>query len=247
MDPYLEHPTLWQDVHDRLIAAIADAIVPAVAPNYYVALQRYAYLLSPGQTVYLGKPDVAIGRSTLPTVSKVQPMPVGVGVLEVDVPMKDEVEENYLEIREVKTGKLITVIEVLSPVNKVSVEGRQEYLEKREEILQSRTNLVEIDLLRSGKPMDIIGPAVESDYRILISLGWRRPRAQLYTFNLRQPIPDFPLPLLPNDEQPLVHLNQILHELYTRARFDLRLDYTAPPVPPLAPDDAAWAAQLLTV
>jgi len=172
-------------------------------------------------------------------------MPVGVGVLEVDLLMKEEVEENYLEIREVKTGKLITVIEMLSPVNKISSEGRQEYLEKREEILHTRTNLVEIDLLRSGEPMDILGPTVHSHYRVLISPGWRRPRAQLYTFNLRQPIPDFPLPLLPHDEQPLVHLNQILHELYTRARFDLRLDYTVPPVPPLAPDDATWAARLL--
>ncbi len=245
MDPYLEHPTLWQDVHDSLIAAIRDAIVPAVAPNYYVALQRYAYVLAPGGTVYIGKPDVAVGRANLPGLGRVQPVPVGGGVLEVDLPMTEEVDTNYLEVREVKTGKLITMLEVLSPVNKVSIEGRQAYLEKRQTILQTRTNLVEIDLLRSGEPMDIIGPPVQSDYRILISLGWRRPRAQLYTFNLRQPIPDFPLPLLPQDEQPLVHLNQVLHELYTRARFDLRLDYTVPPVPPLAPDDVAWAAQLL--
>src|SRR4051812_17475939 len=131
MDPYLEHPTLWQDVHDRLIAAIADAIVPAVAPNYYVALQRYAYLLAPGGNSYIGKPDVAIGRARIPTVGLVQPMLIGANVLEVDLPMEEEVDENYLEVREVKTGKLITVIELLSPVNKISNEGRQEYLEKR--------------------------------------------------------------------------------------------------------------------
>ena len=245
MDPYLEHPTLWQDVHDRLIAAIADAMVPAVAPDYYVALQRYAYLLSPGQTVYIGRPDVAIGRSTLPTAGRIQPMPIWPGVLEVDRPMKEELDENYLEVREVKTGRLITVIEIL--LSKQPGEFRQEYLEKRQNILRTRTNFVEIDLLRNGQPMPTLGPEVQSDYRILITPYWRRPRAQLYTFNLRQPIPDFPLPLLPHDEQPLVHLNQILHDLYTRARFDLRLDYTVPPVPSLAPDDAAWAAQLLTV
>ena len=95
--------------------------------------------------------------------------------------------------------------------------------------------------------MTVFGVNAVTDYRILISPGWRRPRAQLYAFNVRQPIPAFPLPLLPKEEQPLVPLNEILHELYTRARFDLRLDYTLPPTPPLPPDDAQWAAQWLAV
>ena len=75
--------------------------------------------------------------------------------------------------------------------------------------------------------------------------GWQRPRAQLYSFNLRQPIPDFPLPLLPKEEQPIVHLIKVVHDLYTRARFDLRLDYSASPVPPLSAEDGQWAANLV--
>ncbi|MEM7133095.1 MAG: DUF4058 family protein [Chloroflexota bacterium] len=82
-------------------------------------------------------------------------------------------------------------------------------------------------------------------YRILISPAWRRPRAQLYTFNVRQPILSIPLPLLPKEEQPQIHLNQILHALYSRARFDLRLDYNEPPKPRLGKDDAQWAAELI--
>ncbi len=38
----------------------------------------------------------------------------------------------------------------------------------------------------------------------------------------------------------MVDLGAILHALYARARFDLRLDYTQPPVPPLSDVDAAW-------
>ncbi len=247
MDPYLEHPTLWADVHDRLLAAIADELVPLVAPKYYVALQRHAYLLlGGGDRVYLGKPDVAVGMPTLPLGAwSTAPLAGGAGVLEVEVPMKEEVDENYLEVREVKTGKLITVIELLSPVNKSHPEGREEYIEKRNQILGTRTNLVEIDLLRSGQPMMVFGAESTSHYRILVSPGWRRPRAQLYPFTLREPIPAFPLPLLPKEEQPLVPLNELLHKLYQRARFDLRLDYSAPPTPPLAPEDAQWAQSLL--
>lgn len=246
MDPYLEHPTIWADVHDRLITAIADELVPLVAPKYYVGLQRHAYLLLAGDRINLGKPDVAIGMPTLPSGSwSPAPMLGDVGVLDVEVPMEEETEENYLEVREVKTGKLITVIEVLSPVNKSHPEGREEYVEKRNQILRTRTNLVEIDLLRDGQPMTVFGANAKTHYRILVSPGWRRPHAKLYAFNVREPIPSFPLPLLPKDEQPLVPLNDILHNLYRRARFDLRLDYSAPPTPRLSLEDSQWAAQLL--
>jgi hypothetical protein len=78
-----------------------------------------------------------------------------------------------------------------------------------------------------------------------VSRGWQRPRAQLYPFNLRDSIPLFSLPLLPEDDTPEVDLGAILHALYDRARFDLRLDYTQPPVPPLSEEDAAWAKGLL--
>jgi hypothetical protein len=37
----------------------------------------------------------------------------------------------------------------------------------------------------------------------------------------------------------------IVHDLYQRARFDLRLDYTQPPVPPLEDEAAIWARDLL--
>jgi hypothetical protein len=80
---------------------------------------------------------------------------------------------------------------------------------------------------------------------ILVSRGARRPHAQLYAFNLRQPIPPFPLPLLPGDDEPSVDLNAILHALYDRARFDLRLNYAQPSLPPLSEADAAWARELI--
>jgi len=160
--------------------------------------------------------------------------------------MQDEVSENFLEIHEVKTGKLITVLELLSPVNKLHRQGREEYERKRGYVFRSWTNLVEIDLLRAGDPMLVVGAQVQSDYRILVSRGMQRPRASLIVFMLRQPIPAFTLPLLPGDDEPEVALNHILHALYRRARFDLRLDYTQPPIPPLAEADAAWALELIT-
>jgi hypothetical protein len=42
-----------------------------------------------------------------------------------------------------------------------------------------------------------------------------------------------------------VELGKVLHALYDRASYDLRIDYRLEPVPPLAPADTEWAAALL--
>ncbi len=120
--------------------------------------------------------------------------------------MPEEVREGYLEIREVATGYVVTVMEVLSPTNKRTGVGRQAYETKRREVLSSPTHLVEIDLLRTGKPMPILNETQQTNYRILVGRGNRRPLAQLYAFNVRQEIPSFPLPLQTGDTEPLVDL-----------------------------------------
>ncbi|MFZ0545972.1 MAG: DUF4058 family protein [Candidatus Promineifilaceae bacterium] len=244
MDPYLEHPALWPDVHNRLIAAIADSLAEKVAPRYFIGLERRAYLLKPDDIVFVGRPDIAFVPHEPP--ARLSKLPLAdVAVLNVNVPMKEEVGENYLEIHEVLTGKLVTIVELLSPANKLHHQGRKEYEEKRELIFLNRTNLVEIDLLRAGEPMAVEGADVQSDYRILVSRGSERPRARLFAFNLRQPIPDFSIPLLPGDEEPTLKLGEVLHDLYQRARFDLRLDYSQSAVPPLSEEDAEWAENLI--
>ena len=247
MDPYLEHPALWPDVHNSLIAAIRDTLVPLVAPRYFVGIERRTYVLSPDDPALLGRPDVAI--FTQGVAESVATYAVAVSTQRdtpvwVEVPMTDEVGETFLELRAVQTGQVVTAIEVLSPANKVSERGRQAYLTKRQIIFESQTNLVEIDLMRVGEAM----PArikqrgvVRGEYNILVSRFWERPRAQLYTFGLRQPIPAFPVPLTRGDEEPELALNDVWHELYTRARYDLQLDYNGPALPPLSADDADWA------
>ena len=246
MDPYLEHPSLWPDVHNRLIAAIADDLGSLVAPNYYITLERRTYILNPDDLVFIGRPDLSVLPSTSFEAERQQTMPLAAaGVVEVTLSMPDEVGESYLEVHEVVTGQVVTVMELLSPANKVYPKGREEYEQKRYEITRSRTNLVEIDLLRAGKPLPVQGRHIESDYRILVSRAATRPRAHLYPFSLRDAIPNFTLPLLPDDEEPPVELGRILHALYERARYDLSLDYTQPPVPPLREDDVAWTRELV--
>jgi len=139
---------------------------------------------------------------------------------------------------------VVTAIEILSPSNKAPGEGREAYEEKRRQVLSTRTNLIEIDLLRGGKPMEM-QPLPQGDYRILIRAGWERPQARLYACSIRQALPEVPVPLRRGEPEARLPLGQLLADIYTRAHYDLRLDYSQPPEPPLSPLDAAWTDTLL--
>ncbi|GAA6617453.1 hypothetical protein NUACC26_032630 [Scytonema sp. NUACC26] len=174
-----------------------------------------------GRSLSGGKEEANIAVASPP----ITPITVG-------VPMLEEVREGFLSIRKVGTGEVITAIELLSPKNKRSREGRLAYESKRQKIFSSLTHLVEIDLLRGGKPMSILNDGIQASYRILVSRSDRRPLADLYPFGLQQSIPVFPLPLREGDTEPLVDLQALLHGVYDRAGLDMAIDYTSEPVPP---------------
>lgn len=248
MDPYLERRGLWEEVRTGLIAELQQFLAPLVRPRYRVAVERRTYLavLSPEDLV--GKPDVLVVAPVRePVQAPPARPPAAVAPQVAELPMAEEVIERYLEIREVATGNVITVIEILSHSNKASHQGREQYERKRLAVLASLTNLVEIDLLRAGNPMPmrVLGHGNPGDYRIVVSRSWHRPRADVYPFGVRDRIPDIPIPLRVDEEEPVLALNQIVHDLYDRAGYDLAVDYRQPPIPPLAAEDATWAAQLL--
>lgn len=245
IDPYLESE-LWSEVHSRLIVAIADDLSDQLSEKYRVAIEKRTYFSGPDDSLLVGIPDVAV-VSRQPEPDQPSPRATLTALVEpitVTVPMTQEVQERYLEIREVATGAVITSIEILSPKNKRSGEGRLAYERKRNQVLASLTHLIEIDLLRGGQPLPI-GGAVKSDYRILISRSDRRPSAQLYAFNVRQEIPQFPIPLTPEDEEPVLDLQAIFGKVYERGRYHLAVDYTQPAQPTLSGVDAVWAEALL--
>ncbi|MEH2283011.1 MAG: DUF4058 family protein [Nostoc sp.] len=161
------------------------------------------------------------------------------------VPLPEHITENYLEIREVSTGFVVTSIEVLSPKNKRPGEGRKAYQLKRKQVLASLSHLVEIDLLRSGKPMLILGEVPVTDYQIIVSRSETRPQGKLYRFSIRGTIPVFRLPLQSEDTEPIVDLQSLLHGIYNRARYYLAIDYNKESVPPLKREDAVWSDTLL--
>lgn len=249
MNPYLEHPALWSEVHHWMITLIAELLVPKLRPKYRVAIEKRVYQTSGEESLLVGIPDVVVSRSSSASanqaISNIAVASPPVKPITVTIPMPEEVREGYLEVREVGTGEVVAAIEVLSPKNKRSGEGRRAYESKRQKVLGSSTHLIEIDLLRGGQPMPILENSIQATYRILVSRSDRRPQAQLYPFGLQEPIPPFQLPLRYGDPEPLVDLQALLHDVYDRAGFDLAIDYTREPVPALSEADAVWVNELL--
>lgn len=251
MDPWLEHPDVWPGIHLRLIAAIADDLASKVAPRYFVNVEERIYFIDPGRKQYLGNPDVVVSGFKEPTAASWEGRRAATSIadfIETDVEIfedEDEITLRHLEIHDTASRELVTVIELLSPTNKVHQQGREKYLDKRRVFFNADVNFIEIDLLRAGKPMPARGDGVLADYRILIARSEHLPRAKLRGFNIRQPIPPVPIPLRPGEVEPNLDLNTVLHGVYERARYDLRIDYSTPPVPPLREDDAEWAAGIV--
>jgi hypothetical protein len=245
MDPYLERRGLWEEVHAGLIVEIQQYLAPLVRPNYRVAIERRTYLALVVPDTFVGKPDVlVVSAPSGITGPKATGMAVASQPIVGELPMPEEVIERYLEVRDAVTGDVLTVIEILSSSNKLAGEGRAQYERKRLKVLGSATNLIEIDLLRAGEPLPLHVEG-ESNYRIIISRAPHRPRADIYLFGIRDPIPDIPVPLRSGEDEPVLPLNKVLQELYDRVGYDLAIDYNQPPTPPLANEDALWAAQLL--
>ncbi|MEC4984196.1 MAG: DUF4058 family protein [Oscillatoria sp. PMC 1068.18] len=247
MNPYLENPTTWSDVHNRLINSLANSLSKKLRPKYYIAVEERIYQTSEEESTLIGIPDdLVVQTETNKSInSNLGVANLTTKPITVKVPLTFAQKEAYLEVKEVTTRQVITTIELLSPKNKAAGEGRRKYEAKRQKIFASLTNLVEIDLLRKGNYLPFYGAEIVSDYRILISRSNTRPDAELYAFNLPEKIPSFPLPLRSEDVEPVVELSQLIDEVYELGSFDLRIDYSRPPVPNFSPEYSVWANDLL--
>jgi hypothetical protein len=235
-NPYLEQPDYWSDFHNQLVAEIARTLIPQVLPNYRVVMNKWVYKVTDAAAIVVGRPDVAVQRrktesSAVATSSQASTVPV-----QVTIPMPFEVEQAFLQVKDATTQEVIIAIEVLSPANKTG-EGRAKYEAKRQTVLGSKTHLVEIDLLRAGQPLTIEGELPQSHYRILVSRSQQRPMADLYPFNVAEPIPSFPVPLQPGESEPIIPLQDLVDGLYEQLGYDYFVDYAQDPPSPWTRDE----------
>ena len=249
MDPYLEDPELWPDVHGGLIAHLQDVLNDRLPVKYVARKEARVYVAGrddPGSDVRI--PDVRIERSTLPEKA---PSSGGVAVLVPTEPVVfttlagEEIEERYLTIKD-RRGNLIAVIEVLSPTNKIAGSaGRTSFLNKRQEVLRSAAHWVEVDFLRTGERVPPTFPSLDYEYRIVLSRADDRKHDRCWPIRVKGTLPVVSIPLASPDPDVVVDLGAVFTAAYKSGAYDRSIDYRKPPVPPLPRPLAGWANRLL--
>ena len=267
MDPYLEAPQIWPDLHNALAGEIRNELNQTLPSPYYARLEMRPELGIVDQEGERQRivPDVTVVR--YPDVSKA---PSGGAVAVVERPRRDispsidtamslgKLRHHFVEIRDPSQGhKLITLIEIVSPSNKRAGPDREAYGFKQREVLESDANLIELDFVRAGRR---ILPTVDLKtliktikpppaYLVLINRAWQRTsfatRYQIFPVGLREWLPCIPVPLKRGEEEVPLDLQFVFNRAYNTGPYRRgAVDYSKlPPAPRLNPDDAAWAVE----
>lgn len=253
MDPWLESPGLFPDLHNTLIGYIREVIAKGLPRPYYTAIATRVYVEHSDRQI---EPDVdVLVRKKRPRLETVD-----AGGLLVAKPRplvfrtpSDQTREWAIEIRHPDSGdRLVTSVEVLSLSNKSrGSEGRKQFLKKQKELLAGRVNVVEIDLLRSGTPTTLAphkrvrlraGPF---DYHVSVRRYYRSLSTEVYAIPMAERLPLIAIPLLKGDADVVNDLQVCFDRTYDVGSFGGRAEYDKTARPPLTAEQQAWAEGVL--
>jgi hypothetical protein len=182
-------------------------------------------------------------RARVGTRTYVSEMPLFTSII------REQFSEEFIEIRNRTDGKLVTLLEVVSPANKTTVAGRQAYLDARQQAVAQRAGIVEIDLVMQGKPTLTYSRdgLPEYDYAVTVTRSNAPDRYEIYTATLQKRLPKFKLPLAADDRDALLDLQAAFARAYDLGTFSTQINYKNPPPPdvPFSSEYKTWADELL--
>ncbi len=257
MDPYLEHPNIFPNLHDRLIVYLEDAIQPQLPEPYYAKGAQRIWFEYLEETRI---PDVSVLKPAR-TNSPKPKAEGGVAIAEIPVRITtpyvpwDEFRETFVEIYSKENGepRLVTAMEVLSPINKSpGQQARGAYGKKQLEVLGSKVHLIEIDLLRAGAHTtavphkELVKRCGDVDYHICVHHFDQPDDFFIYPIQLPDKLPKLSIPLLPGDPSVQVDLQSVFSLCYDRGPYHREVNYkNDPPPPALSSERLAWVKGVL--
>ena len=252
MNPYLEG-SLWPDFHHRMATKISNLLMPLITPKYLALIERYVVEdSSPSSDLGIMYPDVEIfaakrsAKLEEPAVLYGGKRPLAPATLSIPILRPVEVRIPVIEIKDREGNRLVTAIEILSPVNKRKP-GLKPYLEKRRRLHSADVHLLEIDLLRRGT-RPVSHPDLEkTDYLVALTRA-QQFKTDVWEIDLKMPLPVVPVPLLKPDEDVHIDLQQALDEVFSEAAYHYMVDYSKPAPPPLfTKEEEDWVHSLIPV
>lgn len=249
MNPFLQ--AFWPDMRTKLVTYIADAIAEQLPPGLKARSEEH---------VTLASQDESPGKAYRAAVAVVDSWKQGIapqwqpehdtetGDLVATEPVYcivDEEMERWIKIYD-PNGHVITVIEVLSPVNKDS--GREKYWAKRQSYLSAGVSVVEIDLLRGGYHVVNVPRYMLRDQTVLyltcVTRATNPARKEYYPTPLASPLPNIRIPLRPQDRDAVLALQPLVDRCYRMGGY-WNEPHTHLPGPALSSEEAAWVAERL--
>jgi hypothetical protein len=133
-------------------------------------------------------------------------------------------------------GRLVTLLDIVSPTDKLTEAGRTAYRTTRRAAQASKANVVEIDLVLRGEPMlEYSREGLRSwDYAVTVTRATSPERYEIYTGALEKRLPRFRLPLASDDRDIVVNLQEAFSTTYDDSGFWDQIDYRKDPVVPLS-------------
>jgi hypothetical protein len=161
--------------------------------------------------------------------------------------VREEHTEDYIEIRHRTDGRLITLLDVVSPTNKISKDGREAYLETRRTAREAGANAVEVDLVLQGQPtLEYSRDGLPDwDYAVTVTRAAKPEMYEIYTATLQKRLPRYRLPLAPEDRDVVVDLHTAFTRCYDQGGFGGKINYQRDPATRLAAEDRQWLDELL--
>jgi Protein of unknown function (DUF4058) len=258
MDPYLEAPDIWPDLHHALAVGIAAELNRTLPAAHYAEIRERPELGIDPDIGEIGRP-IALPRARSGRVAVAARTRREASPHVALDSFTEPIRHLYVEVRDVSRGhKVITVIEILSPSNKGRGNDREVYETKQREVLESDANLIELDLLRCARriiPDRHVKTLIEQlrsspAYIVLVNRAWRCSSRALaynvYPVGLRDPLPCIWVPLEENEGEVALDLQYVFDRVYDAGPYRRgAVDYAGPvPAPALTEDDATWAAEL---
>ena len=249
MNPFFEQQ--WRDAHTMLIGYLRDALQERLPADLVARAEEEAVAIGAGQSATAYRPDVQVREPWAlqePGGTALAPPPPTTPATEPIHVFLDDETERWIEIHEA-TGRLITVLEWLSPSNKLESAERDRYRRKRRAFISGGVNLVEIDLVRQGAPVfpDGIRKVLHRGgacYGVCVFRAARPVEHEVYPIRLRDRLPAISVPLRPTDADVIVDLQALIDQGHERGRYHL-LNYRLDLDPPLSPEDAVWVDHVL--
>jgi len=249
MNPFFEQR--WRDAHTMLIAYLRDGLQERLPADLVAAAEEETVTIGIGESATTYRPDLQVRQPWMlkePATTEVAAPPPSAIATEPIRVFADAETERWIEIREA-TGRLITVVEPLSPSNKLEAAERDRYRRKRRTFIGGGVNLVEIDLVRHGTPVFPEGiwnvlQRAGACYGVCVFRAAQPAAHEVYPIPLRERLPVIRVPLRPSDADVVLDLQPLIDQCHERGRYHL-LNYRVDLQPALTPEEAGWADQVL--